>query len=175
MASTARRTETHLTPSRSNFMILVMTTLLGFVGLGYVVSAIMYLIPRKGAGSRKVDLGKVGQNGITGTDGSFYAFQGGQVAGPITYDATGQGDAQGLFAVRLDKNSSGVDLVIEQTCTHLGCPVAWGGSSGTFNCPCHGSVYNIKGEVTHGPAPHSLYRHSFQVTNGEFFAEGREA
>jgi Rieske Fe-S protein len=164
MASEVHRSQTHLTPSRANFMILVFTAIFGFISLGYIGAVIAYLIPRKGAGARPQDLGPV----------SSLAFNAG-VAGPFTYDATGRGDAQGVFAVRTRSNTTGVDVVIDQTCTHLGCPVAWTPASSTFNCPCHGSVFNKQGERTAGPAPKPLYKHKFRIKDGHLWVEGRQA
>ena len=162
MASEVHRSQTHLTPSRANFMILVFTAIFGFISLGYIGAVIAYLIPRKGAGARSQDLGPVG--GL--------AFNAG-VAGPFTYDATGRGDVQGVFAVRTGSNTTGVDVVIDQTCTHLGCPVAWTPASSTFNCPCHGSVFNKQGERKAGPAPKPLYKHHFYIKNGHLWVQGR--
>ena len=163
MASEVHRSQTHLTPSRANFMILAFTAIFGFISLGYIGAVIAYLIPRKGAGARPQDLGPV----------SSLAFNAG-VAGPFTYDATGRGDAQGVFAVRTGSGSE-VNLVLEQTCRHLGCPVAWTSGSGTFNCPCHGSVFNKQGVRTAGPAPKPLYKHNFRIKDGHLWVEGRQA
>ena len=41
-------------------------------------------------------------------------------------------------------------------CTHLGCTVPWRKDEKEFHCPCHGSLYNTKGEVLGGPAPRPL-------------------
>jgi len=145
-------------------MILVFTAIFGFISLGYIGAVIAYLIPRKGAGARPQDLGPV----------SSLAFNA-DVAGPFTYDATGRGDAQGVFAVRTGSNTTGVDLVLDQTCTHLGCPVAWTPASSTFNCPCHGSVFDKQGDRTAGPAPKPLYKHNFRIKDGHLWVEGRQA
>jgi cytochrome b6-f complex iron-sulfur subunit len=40
-------------------------------------------------------------------------------------------------------------------CTHEGCVVSTF-SSGTYQCPCHGSQYSTSGSVTKGPASRSL-------------------
>jgi cytochrome b6-f complex iron-sulfur subunit len=45
-----------------------------------------------------------------------------------------------------------------QKCPHLGCRVPFCQSSGRFECPCHGSVYNIIGEYVAGPAPRGMDR-----------------
>lgn len=39
-------------------------------------------------------------------------------------------------------------------CSHLGCMVAESGSN--FECPCHGSKFNLNGSVLAGPANQSL-------------------
>lgn len=39
-------------------------------------------------------------------------------------------------------------------CTHLGCLV--GKEDGVFSCPCHGSKFDLQGNVTGGPAPRPL-------------------
>jgi cytochrome b6-f complex iron-sulfur subunit len=53
----------------------------------------------------------------------------------------------------------------EAKCTHLGCTPRWvpesldeQGRRGRFQCPCHGSNFNIDGDVIAGPAPKPLYR-----------------
>ena len=169
MALEVHRSQTHLTPSRANFMIVVFTAVFGFISLGYIGAVIAYLIPLKGAGSRPQDLGPITADAVGGVP-----FNAG-VAGPFTYDATGRGDAQGVFAVRTAGNTTGVNLVLDQTCTHLGCPVAWTPASTSFNCPCHGSVFDRKGDRTAGPAPKPLYKHNFRVKDGHLWVEGRQA
>ena len=49
-----------------------------------------------------------------------------------------------------------------QKCPHLGCRVPFCESSGRFECPCHGSVYNVIGEYISGPAPGGMDR--FQIS-----------
>jgi cytochrome b6-f complex iron-sulfur subunit len=43
---------------------------------------------------------------------------------------------------------------VSAVCTHLGCILEK--SMDGFECPCHGSCYNDKGEVLSGPAPRNL-------------------
>jgi cytochrome b6-f complex iron-sulfur subunit len=55
---------------------------------------------------------------------------------------------------------------ISTTCTHLGCIVA--PSDTGFLCPCHGSRYDVDGNVTGGPAPKPLAWYKVSLTpNGE--------
>ncbi len=47
-------------------------------------------------------------------------------------------------------------LALWQRCTHLGCTVPWREEAGEFNCPCHSSLFDRRGEVLGGPAPRPL-------------------
>ncbi len=43
---------------------------------------------------------------------------------------------------------------VSAICTHLGCTLE--NTTDGFECPCHGSCFNMKGEVLSGPAPRDL-------------------
>ncbi|MFN3467802.1 MAG: ubiquinol-cytochrome c reductase iron-sulfur subunit, partial [Candidatus Brocadiales bacterium] len=43
-------------------------------------------------------------------------------------------------------------------CRHLGCTPRWVPEEKLFKCPCHGSNYNLAGDVVGGPAPKPLWR-----------------
>jgi cytochrome b6-f complex iron-sulfur subunit len=47
-------------------------------------------------------------------------------------------------------------LALSRKCTHLGCTVPWSAKEMKFMCPCHASVYDIRGEVVSAPAPRPL-------------------
>ncbi|QPC83110.1 Rieske 2Fe-2S domain-containing protein [Phototrophicus methaneseepsis] len=49
-------------------------------------------------------------------------------------------------------------VVLYQVCTHLGCIPKWVPSNQRFECPCHGSKYELNGKWIEGPAPRSLDR-----------------
>jgi cytochrome b6-f complex iron-sulfur subunit len=57
-------------------------------------------------------------------------------------------------------------LALYQRCVHLGCRVPFCEQSQWFECPCHGSKYNLAGEYRDGPAPTGLERFQVSVENG---------
>jgi cytochrome b6-f complex iron-sulfur subunit len=67
-------------------------------------------------------------------------------------------DAKRVCIVR-DGNRVGA---ISTTCTHLGCIVT--PSATGFLCPCHGSQYDVDGNVTGGPAPKALAWYRVSLT-----------
>jgi len=53
-------------------------------------------------------------------------------------------------------NANGHLFALSQKCPHLGCRVPFCESSGHFECPCHGSTFDIAGEWISGPAPRGM-------------------
>lgn len=54
------------------------------------------------------------------------------------------------------KDESGHVHAVSAVCTHMGCIVGWNGTDRTWDCPCHGSRFELSGEVIHGPATRPL-------------------
>lgn len=56
--------------------------------------------------------------------------------------------------------------VFSSTCPHLGCRI--NRSEGDqLVCPCHGSRFNLHGELLHGPATRALQPLSFELDRAE--------
>ena len=56
-------------------------------------------------------------------------------------------------------NANDYLFALSQKCPHLGCHVPYCESSGRFECPCHGSIYDLAGEYITGPAPRGMDRY----------------
>ena len=57
-------------------------------------------------------------------------------------------------------------IALSTRCMHLGCPVRFVPAAERFICPCHGGVYNFRGEVDGGPPVRPLDRFYTRVRNG---------
>ena len=56
-------------------------------------------------------------------------------------------------------------LALSRTCTHLGCSVPWIEKEMKFACPCHGSAFDITGNVIEAPAPRALDIYPITIEN----------
>jgi cytochrome b6-f complex iron-sulfur subunit len=51
---------------------------------------------------------------------------------------------------------SGGVFALSAVCTHLGCITRFLSDEKCIACPCHGSRFDLEGNVIHGPAPRAL-------------------
>jgi cytochrome b6-f complex iron-sulfur subunit len=56
-------------------------------------------------------------------------------------------------------------LAVSRKCTHLGCTIPWLDKEKRFACPCHGSTFDIRGEVINSPAPRALDIYNLFIEN----------
>ena len=124
-----------------------------------------FLWPKVSGGfGSKVDAGTIEdlKNQIIQADGSVIpAFIPEARAYVLPFSESTAGDSQ--FT---DGSTIADGLVaVYQRCVHLGCRVPWCNSSQGFECPCHGSKYNMVGEYYAGPAPRNLDRFVVNVSS----------
>jgi glycine/D-amino acid oxidase-like deaminating enzyme/nitrite reductase/ring-hydroxylating ferredoxin subunit len=56
------------------------------------------------------------------------------------------------------RDPDGALHLVTSACTHWGCQLHWNNAETTWDCPCHGSRFDIDGSVLHGPAVRPLVR-----------------
>ena len=61
------------------------------------------------------------------------------------------------------RDAKGYLYIVDITCTHLGCELRFNSAEKSWDCPCHGSRFNYKGEILNGPALKPL----------KFYGEGK--
>ena len=54
------------------------------------------------------------------------------------------------------KDNEGEIYKINPICKHLGCELSWNNLDKTWDCPCHGSRYDYKGNLIYGPSVKKL-------------------
>jgi len=79
--------------------------------------------------------------------------------GPVSDMPAGTGQvvpvgSTSVIVVRPGPEESVVAFVA--ACTHLGCIVTWNVGRKQIICPCHGAIFDLRGNVMGGPAPRPL-------------------
>lgn len=54
------------------------------------------------------------------------------------------------------KDKEGEIFKVNPVCKHLGCELSWNNLDKTWDCPCHGSRYDYKGNLIYGPSVKNL-------------------
>ncbi|MBE3591186.1 MAG: Rieske 2Fe-2S domain-containing protein [Firmicutes bacterium] len=139
--------------SRRRFMTMAIGFVGGLLALAYGGLGLRFLWP---ASQKSIQWEEVG------TSDEFKV--GGQPVLKVTHN---QGSEGGAWIVRLKEEGL---VAYDMHCTHLQCPYTWAGTS--FACPCHGSQFDIHGNVTHPPAPRPLRRRAIKEENGKVYVGG---
>ena len=114
---------------RRQFIQKAALTLVTVTGVVAAASYLRQLFPRLAGEKRRIAIGDTAQYPV-----DTYTYL----------------DEHNLFVYRDHEGIRAVSAV----CTHLGCILEK--TTEGFECPCHGSCYNLKGEVLSGPAPRDL-------------------
>jgi Rieske Fe-S protein len=72
--------------------------------------------------------------------------------GQYTVDSSVSPNGTPILVIRQNATTY---TALSMLCTHEGCQVGTP-SGGSITCPCHGSKYNLMGQVINGPAPSPL-------------------
>ena len=159
--------------TRNRFMANILGFVGTIIGVVYIGVVLRYLSPSAGSDTPPLNVG-LAPDGVTPEGGTLMPWSNG-VAGPFYYPTTvDKSVVVGMFVEQRVPNgqlTAGNLRAVEQTCTHLGCPVAWvpnptspTESLGRFECPCHGSQFHRDLSVAHGPAANPLYEHEFSLS-----------
>jgi cytochrome b6-f complex iron-sulfur subunit len=86
------------------------------------------------------------------------------VSGTATYVGEGR-----LYVVNVEDTY----FALSQRCPHLGCRVPFCESSGRFECPCHGSIFDLAGEYIKGPSRRGMDRYELSLDREELVVDTR--
>ena len=133
-------------PTRRSFLTTLWIILGGVALAEFIAVAFAFLRPRKSKAAEEK------ANTIV-TAGAVKKFR------PNTVTAFVRGK---FYLARLE---DGGFLALSRTCTHLGCSVPWIEKEMKFACPCHGSAFDITGNVIEAPAPRALDIYPITIEN----------
>lgn len=58
-------------------------------------------------------------------------------------------------------------IAFSKICTHEQCTVTFNSTNNQLPCPCHGSLFDINGNVLNGPAVSPLKKYSVTLSNNQ--------
>jgi len=133
-------------PARRSFLNILWLSL-GFVALvEFITVAFAFLRPGKSKARRE-------RSDTIVTGGALDQF----MPNSVTAFVRGR-----FYLARLE---DGGFLALSRKCTHLGCTVPWAVEENKFICPCHGSSFDITGNVISPPAPRALDMYPVIIEN----------
>jgi len=62
-----------------------------------------------------------------------------------------EGEKLGVY-----RDESGELFAVSVKCPHLGCQLEWNPDEKSWDCPCHGSRFDVQGRLLDGPAQTDL-------------------
>ncbi|HRH59028.1 MAG TPA: Rieske (2Fe-2S) protein [Chitinophagaceae bacterium] len=72
---------------------------------------------------------------------------------------------RGAILIRTGSGNTASDFTaLSLTCTHQGCTINYDQSTEEFKCPCHGSEFDINGNVLQGPASSPLTKFKISIS-----------
>lgn len=158
--------------TRRNFIVWWLAGLLGAIMVAIVAPILVYIFPPTGNSKNQQLKVKLDKSLSDLKDGQGIKFE--APKDTAFYTASGGGanaigdPAYSAFAVKVD----GKTHVWSSTCSHLGCSIQLNDGAKRFDCPCHGSEFNLDGSVLKGPAAAPLAKLNWQGTGQEITVEG---
>ncbi|MGM9335739.1 FAD-dependent oxidoreductase [Streptomyces murinus] len=95
-------------------------------------------------------------------------FVGDRLKPPVGLDELEPGDGAlvraGEQRLAVHRDDAGALHAVSARCTHLGCLVAFNRAERAWECPCHGSRFDVDGRVLQGPAVRPLEQRDLEST-----------
>jgi cytochrome b6-f complex iron-sulfur subunit len=156
--------------TRRKFLNRSLGALFGIFLGQFAIAGLAFLWPRLGSGfGTPIAIGKMEdlKAQIEQPDGTAIPlFVASAQSWLVPFDESLQSGCsfEGLPVVASDGSGIGL-MALWQRCVHLGCRVPSCVSSQGFECPCHGSKYNLHGEYEAGPAPRNMDRFGLSIND----------
>ena len=146
--------EEHKEMPRRRFLSIGVGTVTAVIGLGYLGVVGDFLNPPPASAQALQRVANTGDFSVG-------------VPKLVTYE--GNGIQEGVYVTNM---GNGNWLALDLHCTHLQCAVNWVDAVKEYTCPCHGSVFDINGNVKSGPAPKPLIRRKIVIQDDSVLVGG---
>jgi Rieske Fe-S protein len=149
--------------TRRNFIVWTLAGLLGAIVAAVTAPVLVYLYPAKAGATAatriRIPLGTP-VDGIE--EGGAVQFDAPANTALVMADGGGVNAAGNYTYGGYLTRAGGRLHALAITCPHLGCSYGLDTGGKRFLCPCHGSIFNLEGQVLHGPAANPLSRLTWQ-------------
>lgn len=159
--------------TRRNFIVWWLTGLLTAFAVAIVAPILVYIYPPASTSKKQAKTITLSKSINDLADGEGTTFQAPAEFGFVM--TTGGGDnypgkvSFNGFVLKVQNEVR----VLSATCSHLGCTVNLPTGANHFLCPCHGSQFDLEGNVIHGPAAAPLSHFDWhQVSASEISVVG---
>jgi len=155
--------------TRRKFLNRALYLVFGLFLAQFALGALAYVWPKlKGGFGTPINVGNVDELKASLTDGGTIipVFVPAAQAWIVPFEVSKLPGSsyEGVPFVVAGGEADGIGVMaLWQRCVHLGCRVPECIPSQGFECPCHGSRYNIHGEYNTGPAPRNMDRFGLSV------------
>jgi menaquinol-cytochrome c reductase iron-sulfur subunit len=148
--------------SRRNFMQAAIWGIGGFIGLGFGVPAVSYIVGPALKGGQAQSWLRLGPTSKVelGTPTLFTVAIQTQTGWIATTEEVS------VYVLSTDGRNY---AAMSNICTHLGCRIRWIAEQNQFFCPCHNGVFDVSGNVVAGPPPRPLDRFDIKVEEDQLF------
>ncbi len=151
--------------TRRNFIVWYLGGLLTALVAAVIAPILVYIWPPAGQTKQQV----INLTLSTALDeikeGTAVLFQAPSATGFVMTDGGGDNYPGKIGFKGFLVNYQGTLIMLSATCSHLGCQVNQpSGTPPIFQCPCHGSQFNLNGTVHHGPAVAPLSHYAWKAT-----------
>jgi Rieske Fe-S protein len=151
--------------SRRTFLVWYMAGLITAITAAVVAPILIYTWPPPPPGTKFADIKVKTKKPLSQVqDGEAIEVDSPPDGAFVMADGGGD-NAKGDIAYRAwYVKNAGKEHLFAVNCSHLGCSVAFNAAGKTFDCPCHGSMFNLDGTVKHPPAAFPLSNLTWKAT-----------
>jgi menaquinol-cytochrome c reductase iron-sulfur subunit len=146
---------------KRNFIKGLTAAILGFITIFLTIPFVSYLIPASNEGKNKKFIKVLNFPGVAIGAPTKMTFEDVDIQAFITSNV--------VYDIWVIKHSPTTATVYSPLCPHLNCRYTF--VNNQFSCPCHGSLFNVDGKVTGGPAPRPLDTLPYKIEGGELYVQ----